>query len=67
MVDEGRLAGTLRQLHEKEPTRVEELRGAIADLAREDFARHDMVIVDGWVLARAEAEALALVHLARRG
>ena len=67
MVDGGRLAQTLRRLRARNPTRTEELRDAIADLTREDLACRDMVIVDGWVLARAEAEVLALVHLGRRG
>src|SRR6476619_3806167 len=61
MVDGGRLAQTLRRLRARNPTRTEELRDAIADLTREDLACRDMVIVDGWVLARAEAEVLALV------
>lgn len=64
-VDEERLAETCRRLRERRPTQTRELREAIAGLVRDDLARRDMVIVDGWVLARAEAEALALVHLAR--
>ena len=67
VADERRLAATLRRLHERNPTRIAELRAAIAEFAQEDLARHDTVLVDGWVLARAEAEALALIHTARRG
>src|SRR4051794_6518254 len=67
VADERRLAATLRRLRERNPTRIAELRVAIAELAQEDLARHDTVLVDGWVLARAEAEALALIHTARRG
>jgi hypothetical protein len=67
VADERRLAATLRRLHERSPTRIAELRAAIAEFAQEDLARHDTVLVDGWVLARAEAEALALIHTARRG
>ncbi|MFL5332834.1 MAG: hypothetical protein ACJ8H8_06565 [Geminicoccaceae bacterium] len=66
VVDEHRLAATLRRLRDKTPTRIAELRAAIAELAQEDLARHDTVLVDGWVLARAEAEALALIHIAKR-
>lgn len=67
MVDDGRLALTWQRLRERRPTRTQELREELAGLVRDDLRRRDMVIVDGWVLARAEAEALALVHLARGG
>lgn len=66
-VEAGRLAETRRRLGQRNPTRPHELRRAIAELAGEDLARRDLVVVDGWVLARAEAEALALVHLAQGG
>ena len=66
-VEAGRLAETERRLGQRNPTGPRELRRAIAELAGEDLARRDLVVVDGWVLARAEAEALALLHLARGG
>ena len=66
-VEARRLAETQRRLGRLGPTRPHELRRAIAELAGEDLARRDLVVVDGWVLARAEAEALALLHLARGG
>ena len=61
----GRLATTLRHLRQQGHTRVADLRAAIADMARDDLAHGDTVLVDGWVLARAEAEALVLVDGAR--
>ena len=41
------------------------LRLALADIALRDFARADVVLVDGWVLARSEARLYALAHLVR--
>lgn len=37
----------------------------IAERAREDFRDRTTVVVDGWVLARSEAQAAALVSLGR--
>ncbi|OIR07133.1 hypothetical protein GALL_107220 [mine drainage metagenome] len=42
------------------------LRRALADIALRDFARVDVVRVDGWVLARSEARLYALAHLVRQ-
>lgn len=42
------------------------LRLALADIALRDFTRADVVLVDGWVLARSEARLYALAHLVRR-
>jgi hypothetical protein len=39
------------------------LRAAIAAAAADDLAAGDVVVVAGWVLARAEAETLALIAL----
>jgi hypothetical protein len=39
------------------------LRQAVAALVRDDFANGETVLVEGWVLARAEAETLALISL----
>src|SRR5215208_5856765 len=58
VADERQLTDTLRRFRERNPTRIAELRAALAELAQEDLARQDTVLVDGWVLARAEAEAL---------
>jgi hypothetical protein len=42
------------------------LRRALVEAIREDFAREDVIVVDGWVLARAEVEvALASARAAR--
>lgn len=40
---------------------------AAAALVRSDFARGDTVVVDGWVLARSEARASAILALACNG
>lgn len=42
------------------------LRLALAGIALRDFSRADVVLVDGWVLARSEARVYALAHLVRR-
>jgi hypothetical protein len=58
-----RLAVTEARLGRSCGAGVAGLRRAVADLAREDLACGDTVLVDGWVLARAEAEAMALISL----
>ena len=58
--DVGRLAATESRLRRAADGGVDGLRRAVATLARADLARGDTVLVDGWVLARAEAEVLAL-------
>jgi len=42
------------------------LRLALASIALRDFERADVIVVDGWVLARSEARLYALAHLVRR-
>jgi hypothetical protein len=61
--DSKRLDRTLERLRQRGPTSVAILHSAVAELAREDLARRQTVVVEGWVLARAEAETLALIHL----
>lgn len=41
------------------------LRRALASIALRDFERADVVLVDGWVLARSEARLYAVAHLVR--
>ena len=60
--DRDRLALTARRLRDLGSIDQPGLRLAIAELAREDLACGDTVLVDGWVLARAEAEVLALIY-----
>ncbi len=45
------------------PTDPAALRRHIAALCRRDFAAGETVVVDGWILARSEARACALVSL----
>jgi hypothetical protein len=40
---------------------------AAATLSREEFRRGDTVVVDGWVLARSEARAAAVIALSCAG
>ena len=61
--DQCRLATTEAGLRDSCDEGVAGLRLAIAALVRADLARGDTVLVEGWVLARAEAEALALISL----
>ena len=63
VAEHDRLATTEARLSRACDEGVAGLRLAIAALAREDLARGDTVLVEGWVLARAEAEALALISL----
>ena len=67
VAEKGRLATTVAKLRGSCGEGVPGLRQAVAALAREDFTRGETVLVDGWVLARAEAETLALIaiHAAR--
>lgn len=58
-----RLFGDLRS--EETPT-TEQLRTHLQSLRDADFAAGDTLTVDGWMLARSEAEAIALVA-AHRG
>ncbi|MFT5489440.1 MAG: hypothetical protein ACI9JL_003875 [Paracoccaceae bacterium] len=57
-----RLFGTLNQA--TTPT-ADRLRTHLQSLRDADFAAGDTVTVDGWILARSEAEAIALVALHR--
>lgn len=41
------------------------LRYALAAIVRRDLERTDVVLVDGWVLARSEARLYAIAHLVR--
>lgn len=43
---------------------AEELRAWLAAARRDDFAAGDVLVLEGWVLARSEAELLALAALA---
>ena len=45
------------------PHDADGLKQTISDLRQRDFAREDLAIVNGWVLARCEARACALVYL----
>jgi hypothetical protein len=44
-----------------------QLRFHLRSLCDEDFAAGDTVTLDGWIMARSEAEAIALVTLYRTG
>jgi hypothetical protein len=63
VADQERLAATAASLRCTCGDGVAGLRQAVAARARADLARGDTVVVDGWVLARAEAETLALIAL----
>ena len=63
VAEKGRLVTTAVKLRGSCGEGVPGLRQAVAALVREDLARGDTVLVEGWVLARAEAEALALISL----
>ena len=63
VADQCRLAITEAGLRGSCGEGVVGLRLAIAALVRADLARGDTVLVDGWVLARAEAETLALISI----
>lgn len=39
----------------------------LAEAARADFRRGDVVLVDGWVLSRTEARVCAVAHLIESG
>ena len=41
------------------------LRAALTAVVRRDLERADVVLVDGWVLARSEARLYAIAHLLR--
>lgn len=58
------LRAMLARLEAARPQDVAALRDVAAGLARADLARGEVVVVEGWVLARAEAEILALIALA---
>jgi hypothetical protein len=60
VADVRRLAATESRLRRAADGGVDGLRRAVATLAQADLARGNTVLVDGWVLARAEAEVLAL-------
>ena len=60
VADVGRLAATEVRLRRAADGGVDGLRRVVATLARADLARGNTVLVDGWVLARTEAEVLAL-------
>lgn len=45
------------------PIRLAELRARLASLRERDFAQHRIVSIDGWILARSEAEICALLSL----
>ena len=63
VADQCRLATTEAGLRGSCGEGVVGLRQAIAALVRADLARGDTVLVEGWVLARAEAETLALISI----
>ena len=42
------------------------LRRALASIALRDFEQADVVLVDGWVLARSEARLYAVAYMVRR-
>lgn len=46
------------------PSRSDELRVRLAKLRQQDFEDGEIAIVDGWILARTEARACALLMLA---
>ena len=45
------------------PSHIDQLKARLAQLRRRDFERGEIVIVDGWILARTEARACALLTL----
>lgn len=59
----GRLFGSLMET--PSPT-AHQLRAHLQSLRHADFAAGDTVTLDGWILARSEAEAVALVALHRK-
>jgi hypothetical protein len=61
--DTAPLAATLRRLADHRPSDAGALRAAIAHAVRDDLAVGDTVVVDGWVLARSEAQVLGLLSL----
>ena len=63
VAEHDRFAATEAELQSACVQGVTGLRQAVAALVRRDLARGDTVLVEGWVLARAEAETLALISL----
>jgi hypothetical protein len=61
--DTAQLAATLQRLADHRPSDAGTLRTAIAHAVRDDLAVGDTVVVDGWVLARTEAQVLGLLSL----
>jgi hypothetical protein len=52
------LAGLLGKPDVRSPA---QLKARVADLIRQDFVNNDVVTVDGWILARTEAQICALL------
>lgn len=59
-----RLLGPVRT---KWPATRNQLRDHLAALRQDDFEHGNVVTVAGWILARSEADAIALVSLYRAG
>jgi hypothetical protein len=62
--DLGALHARFQALAALGPRDIGDLRALVAAATAEDLGRGDVVVVDGWVLARTEAEVLALAALA---
>jgi hypothetical protein len=45
------------------PSRTDELKVHLAQLRQRDFEYGEIAVVDGWILARTEARACALLTL----
>jgi hypothetical protein len=63
-VEAGALRARLDALVAAAPRDAAGLREAVCAASAHDLAAGDVAVVDGWVLARTEAEILALVALA---
>jgi hypothetical protein len=62
VITPGKLLGALA---ETPSSTVHQLRLHLQSLRNADFAAGDTITLDGWILARSEAEAIALVTLHR--
>jgi hypothetical protein len=60
----GALRARLEALAAAAPRDAAGLRAAVREACARDLAAGDVAVVDGWVLARTEAEVLALIALA---
>ena len=64
--DPAALHARFRALAASGPRGLADLRALVAAATAEDLERGEVALVDGWVLARTEAEILALAALAWR-